>query len=57
MQIKQLKDTIYRLGWYMRGSFSYENLMFHTSVEDREILNKIIKDNIETTEKTRMPLI
>jgi hypothetical protein len=41
----------------MRGSFSYENLMYHTSNEDREILNKIIKDNIETTEKTKLPLL
>lgn len=57
MQIKQLKDNLYRIGWYMRGSFSYENLMYHTSHEDREILNKIIKDNIETTEKTKMPLL
>jgi len=31
--------------------------MYHTTVEDREILNKIIKDNIETTEKTKMPLL
>jgi hypothetical protein len=41
----------------MRGSFTYENLMYHISVEDRDILNKIVKDNIETTEKTRMPLV
>ena len=40
----------------MRGSFTYENLMYHISVEDRDILNKIVKDNIETTEKTRLPL-
>lgn len=57
MEIKQLKDNLYRIGWYMRGSFSYENLMYHTSNEDREILNKIIKDNIETTEKTKLPLL
>jgi len=31
--------------------------MYKISHEDLEILNKIIKDNIETTEKTRMPLI
>lgn len=41
----------------MRGSFSYDNLMYHISIEDREILNNIIKDNIETTEKTKLPLI
>ena len=57
LEIKQLKDNLYRIGWYMRGSFTYENLMYHTTVEDREILNKIIKDNIETTEKTKMPLL
>jgi hypothetical protein len=41
----------------MRGSFSYHDLMYKISFEDIEILNRIIKDNIETTEKTRMPLI
>jgi hypothetical protein len=41
----------------MRGSFTYSDLMYKISHEDLEILNRIIKDNIETTEKTRMPLI
>lgn len=41
----------------MRGSFTYENLMYDISVEDREILNKIIKENIETTNETRLPLV
>ena len=57
VEIKQIKDNRYRLGWYMRGSFTYHDLMYKISHEDLEILNKIIKDNIETTEKTRMPLI
>lgn len=41
----------------MRGSFSYHDLMYKITSEDLEILNKIIKDNIETVEKTRLPLI
>ncbi len=41
----------------MRGAFSYHDLMYKISVDDLEILNKIIKDNIETTEKTRLPLV
>ena len=41
----------------MRGSMSYQDLMYSISREDIEILNNIIKDNIDATEKTRMPLI
>jgi len=41
----------------MRGSFSYHDLMYKITSEDLEILNKIIKDNIETVEKTRLPLL
>ena len=41
----------------MRGSFSYHDLMYKISNEDLEILNTIVKDNIEATEKTRMPLL
>lgn len=41
----------------MRGSFTYEDLLFKISVEDREILNAIIKDNVETTNKVGLPLV
>jgi len=41
----------------MRGSLTYQDIMYHISYEDVEILNKIIKDNIETTEKTKLALL
>lgn len=41
----------------MRGSFTYTDLMYKISHDDIEILNKIVKDNIETVEKTKLPLI
>lgn len=41
----------------MRGSFTYDDLMYKITSEDLEILNQIDKDNIETTEKTRLPLM
>jgi len=41
----------------MRGSITYQNLMYNITRDDIEILNNIIKDNIEATEKTRLPLI
>ena len=56
-ETKQIKDDVYRIGWYMRGSFAYDDLMFKISVEDRKILNEIIKENIETVNKTKLPLL
>ena len=56
-ETKQIKDEVYRIGWYMRGSFTYDDLMFKISKEDRKILNKIIKDNLETVNKTKLPLL
>ena len=56
-ETKQIKDDVYRIGWYMRGSFTYDDLMFKISLEDRKILNNIIKENIETVNKTKMPLL
>jgi hypothetical protein len=41
----------------MRGGVTSEDLFWRYSVEDRLIINKIIKDNIETTNKTGLPLV
>lgn len=41
----------------MRGGISYIDLMYHISHDDLEIFNKIIADNIETVEKTKLPLL
>lgn len=41
----------------MRGGVTSEDLFWRYSLEDRDIISKIIKDNIETTNKTGLPLI
>ena len=57
LESKGIKEEIYRISWYMRGGVSSHDL-FHTySYEDRTILNQIIKENIETTKETRLPLL
>lgn len=56
-EIKQLKYDTYKIGWYMRGSMTYHDLMHTISADDREIFGKIIKENIETVEKTKLPLL
>jgi hypothetical protein len=54
---KQIKDEIFRLSWHMRGGVSSQDLFHIYSYEDRQIINEIVKDNIETTKKTQMPLL
>lgn len=38
----------------MRGGLDYQESMLLTQ-DDREIIAKIIKDNLETTKETQMP--
>ena len=54
---KDLKENLFRTSWYMRGGVTVNDLLYLYSYEDREILGKIIKENIEITEKTNMPLV
>jgi len=43
-----------RLCWYMRGGMTLDE-GFCLSFEDRQLINDIVKDNLETTKKTQMP--
>jgi hypothetical protein len=53
-QSKAYKDDAIRICWYMRGSISYEDAMMLTRI-DKELIGKLIKENLETTQKTKMP--
>lgn len=53
-QTKQLKQELLKICWFMRGSVSYEDA-FYMSVEEREIIAKIVKDNLESTKKSGLP--
>ena len=52
-QVKNLKTDALRMSWYMRGGLPYEDAIM-LSQDEREIVNKIIKDNLETTKKSGM---
>lgn len=51
---KALKKSLLRMCWYMRGGLSLEEV-YNLSSEDRLLVNSIIEENIETTEKTKLP--
>ena len=38
----------------MRGGASYEDIL-NMSISERESIEKIIEDNLETTKKTQLP--
>jgi hypothetical protein len=53
-ETKAMRDDVLRICWYMRGSISYSDGMM-LSRTDQILINKIIKDNMETTKKSGMP--
>lgn len=54
---KMIKDDIFRIAWAMRGGVNSYDLFHNYSYEDRCIMNEIIKENIESTKKSGLPLI
>lgn len=51
---KALKEEALRLCWYMRGSISYDDAML-LSNQEKQIIDKIINDNMEVTKKSGLP--
>jgi hypothetical protein len=51
---KALREELFRLCWYMRGSLSFTEA-FSLSFEDREIITKIVESNLETTKTSQLP--
>lgn len=51
---KALKNEVLEMCWHMRGAVSYDDgmMLSHT---DREIIHKIIKEHMETTQKSGLP--
>jgi len=51
---KALKEEAIKLCWFMRGGLSYDESMY-LSFDERNIIAKLIKDNLETTKKSGQP--
>lgn len=50
-EARAFKEEALKLSWFMRGGISYEDVMMLSQTE-REIIGKIIEDNIEVTKKS-----
>lgn len=51
---RAIREEALKMTWHMRGGVSYEELML-MSPQERHIIAKIIKDNMETTKKSGLP--
>jgi hypothetical protein len=40
--------------WYMRGGVTFDEMM-NMSVVEREVITKIVEENLETTKKSNLP--
>jgi hypothetical protein len=43
-----------QMSWYMRGGLSYDQAL-QLSVGERQLINELIKGNLETTKKSGLP--
>lgn len=46
-----IREESIKLCWYMRGGITYEQALEMSSSE-RDMVSKLIKENLETTKKT-----
>jgi hypothetical protein len=52
--IRAIKDDLIKITWWMRGGITLNEVMMLTA-KDRETISAFIKENLETTQKTKMP--
>ena len=53
-QQKELKHDLFKVCWYMRGGITLEEA-YNLCAEDKEIIGKIIKENLNTTKESGLP--
>jgi len=49
-----IRSETLKMCWYMRGGVTYSEVM-NMSSKERDIINTIIKENLETTKKSGLP--
>lgn len=53
-EVEAIKANALKMSWFMRGGIQYEDIL-NLSIQERESINKIIEENLDTTKKSNMP--
>lgn len=56
-QVREIKEEIYKIAWFMRGGVSSDDLFWRYTHDDRKLMTEVIKGNIENTKNAKMPLL
>ena len=54
VSVKKLKEDLFKIAWYMRGSVSL-NEIYNTTNKDRTIMYDMISDHLKTTKESGLP--
>ena len=52
--VKSIKSESLKMTWYMRGGVTYHEVMTMGN-QERALMNDLLKENLETTKKTKLP--
>jgi len=53
-EAESIRRESLKMSWYMRGGLSYEDAL-NLGHKERQMVSDIIKDNLETTKKSKLP--
>ena len=53
-ETENIRLDVLKLCWYMRGGVTYDEAM-QMSRTDHDLINNIVKENLETTKKSGLP--
>lgn len=53
-EVRDIKEDLFRLSWYMRGGITFSEI-YNMGIQERDIIGKIIKENLDTTKKSGLP--
>lgn len=55
--IADFKRELSKISWYMRGGVTLQELLHVYSYDDRVAMYAVIKENLEMTKQSHLPLI
>lgn len=53
-EAKSIREELIKMCWYMRGGLTFSEAM-NLGLVEREIIGRLIKENLDTTKKSGLP--
>jgi hypothetical protein len=51
---QSIRQESLKISWFMRGGLTYDQAMT-LSIQERDLINELITENLETTKKSGLP--